>query len=113
MALIKGIDVVLYTRIQVGIDGFGTPIWEEKPEIVSNVLVYPASSEDITNSTSLYGKHAVYTLGIPKTDNHQWEDTTVEFFGRKWKTFGFLTKGIDELIPLEWNGKIQVEMYDN
>lgn len=111
MALIRGIDVILYVREKTGENDFGETVFEEKPVTVSNVLIYPATSEDITNSTSLYGKYAVYTLGIPKEDEHRWEDSLVEFFGRKWKTFGFVTKGIEENIPLDWNGKIQVEAY--
>lgn len=112
MARIKGISVVLYERHPAGTDPFGIPICELKTAIVPNVLVSPASSDDIQTTTTLYGKRAVYTLAIPKGDRHNWEDAQVEFFGRTWKTIGFVQQGIEENIPLDWNGKIQVEAYE-
>ena len=111
MSRIKGIPIVLYEKKIAGQNEFGEDVAVENPVTVENVLVSPSSSEDVIESTRLYGKRAVYQLGIPKGDTHSWEDSTVEFFGRKWKTFGFVTKGIEENIPLDWNGKIQVEAY--
>ncbi|MDG4813681.1 hypothetical protein P8629_11795, partial [Hydrogenovibrio sp. 3SP14C1] len=67
--------------------------------LVDNVLVAPALSDDVINQLNLTGKKAVYTLGIPKGDTHDWEDKEVEFFGQRWRTFGFVTEGIDDLNP--------------
>lgn len=50
-------------------------------------------------------------LGIPKGDLHHWEDSTVEFFGQKYKTFGFTIEGIEANIPLAWHKKVRVERY--
>lgn len=94
-----------------GTDPFGNPIIEEIPRQIDNVLVGQPTSDDITHNLELYGKRAVYTLGIPKGDPHEWEDRTVEFFGEKYKTFGFVTQGIEDMVPLEWNKKIMVERY--
>lgn len=110
--MIKGIPVTLYERKRTGTDEFNAPIYEETPVIVENVLVAPASSTDIEASDRIYGKRAIYSLAIPKGDAHNWEDSFIEFFGRKWRTFGMLTLGIEENIPLDWNGKIQVEAYE-
>lgn len=112
MAVIKGIPVILYEKTQVGVDGFNAPVYEETPITIQNVLVGLPTSTDITDAINLYGKQAIYTLGIPKSDSHNWENTTVEFFGHKWKTFGFAIKGIDHLVPLDWNSKIMVERYE-
>ena len=60
---------------------------------------------------NLHGKRAVYTLAIPKGDSNTWEDTTVEFWGSKWKTIGIPLEGIEENIPLNWNKKVLVERY--
>lgn len=111
MAMIEGITVTLFEKKEIGRDGFHRPIYEEIPVDVENVLVYPASANDITDALNLTGKKAVYTLGIPKEDHHVWEDKRVEFFGESWHTLGFSTKGIDNLIPLEWNRKVTVERY--
>jgi len=111
MEMLKGITVTLFDKIKSGVDGFGAPIYEEKAIRVKNVLVSPATSTDILESTNLYGKKAVYTLAIPKRDKHIWEDRRVDFFGESWHVFGYPTKGIDENIPLDWNMKVMVERY--
>lgn len=111
MALIKGMTILLYEKRKTGEDDFHHPIYEETPVEVQNVLVAPASASDVVNQTDLNGKKAVYTLGIPKGDAHEWEDRTVEFFGQKWHTFGFSTEGMESLIPLSWNKKVMVERY--
>ena len=108
----KGITVVLYEKSQTGVDPFGDPIYEEAPVEVENVLVAPDSTDDITEQLQLYGKHVVYTLGIPKGDTHEWKDKKVRFFGQDFRTFGFPTEGIEGLIPLSWNKKVQVERYE-
>lgn len=112
MSRIKGITITLYDEVETGdVDVFGVPVTETKPIKVKNVLVKPSSTDDIVNSKDLYGKQAIYTLAIPKGDTHEWEDKVVEFFGKKYHTFGFVTQGIEELIPLDWNKKVQVERY--
>ena len=112
MGLIKGIDIVLVDKIQNGIDDFGSPIFEEKEITVKNVLVVPASTDDITNSVNLTGKKAEYTLGIPKGDNNVWENKEVIFFGKRWRTVGIPQQGIESMIPLSWHKKVMVERYE-
>jgi hypothetical protein len=96
---------------KTGSDPFGNPIYEEKDIDVKNVLVSPTSTDDIVNQLTLTGKKAVYTLGIPKGDTHDWEDKEVKFFGKRWRTFGFPIEGIEDLIPLDWHKKVMVERY--
>ncbi|MBO7222563.1 MAG: hypothetical protein J6V70_00330 [Kiritimatiellae bacterium] len=110
-ALIKGIPVVLKVKTPVGADNFNIPIYETIDETVENVLVAPASADDVATAENLYGKKAVYSLGIPKGDTHNWLDTEVEFFGETWRTFGFPLEGIESNIPLDWNKKVMVERY--
>ena len=109
---IKGMNVSVYEPIHTGIDGFGNPVYEFEAVVVENVLVAPGSSDDILSTTNLTGKKAIYTLAIPKSDNHDWTDKKVEFFGQMWKTFGIPLEGIEENIPLEWNKKVMVERYE-
>ena len=110
-SLIKGIQVLLYEPTKTGEDAFKSPVYVEVPVAVKNVLVKPTDSTDIVADLQLYGKRAVYELCIPKTDSHVWEDRTVEFFGHKWKTFGFCQQLITENVPLDWDRKIKVERY--
>ena len=107
----KGIPVDLYTKTSTGTDAFNRPITTETKTTVQNVLVAPLSQtgEEIVNELSLNGKKAKYQLAIPKGDVNNWEDAEVEFFGIRWKTIGFSTIGIDDMIPLDWNRKVLVE----
>ena len=110
-SMIQGIDVVLYETTENGVDPFGAPVYKETPVTVKNVLVTPASTDDIVSGVQLYGKHAVYDLCIPKGDSHDWENKTVEFYGQKWRTFGFPQRWIEENVPLSWNLKVKVERF--
>lgn len=112
MQKIQGITITLIDQVETGKDSLGNPIVEDKPVKVSNVLVAPASADDITNQLNLTGRKAIYTLAIPKGDTHDWENKPVEFFGQRWKVFGIPLEGIDELIPLDWNKKVMVERYE-
>jgi|SRR5690625_1215263 len=112
MTIIKGITVTLINKKEIGRDPFNQPIYDDVPIEVDNVLVSPTSTEDIVNQLDLTGKKAVYTLAIPKGDKNEWENAEVYFFDQKWRTFGFVTQGIDHLIPLDWNKKVMVERYE-
>lgn len=112
MQHLKGTTVELYTREQTGVDAFGAPVYDETPVTVENVLICPASTEDIASDIQLYGKHAVYELHIPKEDSNTWEDRTVEFYGQKWRTFGTMLEWMEALTPGPWNRKIKVERYE-
>lgn len=109
--MIKGISVKLKVQTQTGVDGFGRPNYEDSWELVDNVLVGEPSSDDVISELNLSGKRIAYTLAIPKGDTHAWEDTEVEFFGRKFCTIGFPIEGIEENLPLSWNKKVKVERY--
>ena len=111
MVHLKGIPVILCKRQKMGQDGFGAPIWEETPVIVENVLVSPTAAAEMVTDLQLYGKRAEYELCIPKGDTNDWEDTFVEFFGRRWRTIGPVTELIGQNVPLCWNKKVKVARY--
>ena len=112
MAMIKGVTVTLWVKKQAGTDEFNHPVYDYEKIEVENVLVAPATSDDITTSLDLTGKRAEYTMAIPKGDTNDWKDAFVEFFGHKWKTFGIPLQGIEANIPLDWNKKVMVELYE-
>ncbi|WP_105096943.1 hypothetical protein [Streptococcus suis] len=111
MGRIKGIPIVLIDKQIIGKDSFGHPKTADVEIVVENVLVASATTEDITNQINLTGKKVEYTLAIPKRDTNQWENREVRFFGQRWRTVGEPLEGLDHLIPLEWNKKVQVERY--
>jgi len=110
--MIKGQTIKLYTTAKTGVDDFNAPIYTETEVAVDNVLIQPASTEAVVSELEVYGKHISYILHIPKNDTHDWKDTTVEFYGEKWKTYGEPIIYDEELTPLDWNKQIKVERYE-
>lgn len=110
--MLKGIDITLYVKTKTGEDGFHDPIYTETPVMVHNVLVGQPSAEEITTELQLTGRRIAYTLAIPKGDANDWNDVRVEFWGQKFRTCGGAVQGIDALVPLCWNKKVQVERYE-
>lgn len=111
MATIQGIPILLYERTQTGVDGFKNPVYAETPVTVENVLVCPAGTQDVVQDFQLYGKRAEYELCIPRGDTHLWENRVVEFYGRKWRTFGIPQEWMEHQLPLSWNKRVKVERY--
>jgi hypothetical protein len=110
--MIKGITVTLYYRTETGRDAFNAPIYTETAAPVDNVLVAPMSSTEVLETLELTGSRAVYQLGIPKGDTHDWSaGKKVSFFGEDWRIIALPTEGIEDMIPLSWNKKVQVERY--
>jgi hypothetical protein len=109
-AIIKGITVELLVRTESGVDDFNAAIYTETAEEVENVLVAPLTDEERASETNLTGRRAVYQLGIPKGDRHEWTaGTKVRFFGQTWRIIGEPVMGIEAMIPLDWNMKVKVE----
>lgn len=107
----KGITVTLFERIPSGKDDFNGTKWRELPVEVKNVLVAPATEtgEEITDTTDLVSRRALYTLALPKGDSHSWEGCRVRFWNEDFRVIGKPTQGIEEMIPLKWNRKVRVE----
>lgn len=107
----KGMKVQLVVGTITGHDPFGAPIESEELEDVEDVLVGQPSTDDVTNTIQLYGKHIAYVLGIPKGDTHNWENAKVYIWGEPYRTIGFPQTGIQENIPLRWGTNVKVERY--
>ena len=106
-----GADVILYERLQTGVDAFGDPVWTEVPVTVHNVLIGQPTTEEVTSSIDLYGVKLEYMLGLPKGDAHAWEGCRVDFFGQKFRVFGAVIQGIEANIPTPWHHKVRVALY--
>ena len=104
-----GVSVILHIKTQTGVDAFNNPVYADSTETVKNVLIGQPTTEEIDSTLSLYGKKIDYMLGIPKGDAHNWEDTIVEFWGDRYRTFGMTIQGIEANIPTPWHKKIRVE----
>lgn len=112
--MINGITIELVSRVQVGVDAFNRPIYDDSIEAVDDVLVGQPTPEDAITVLNLTGRKVTYTLGIPKGDTHIWEGQDVILpppFAGRYHVVGIPTAGIEEMVPLRWNTKVQVERY--
>ncbi len=99
--------VVLTVKTQNGYDAFHDPVYTETQESVHNVLIGQPTAEEARSSIDLYGARCEVMLGIPKGDTHDWENTTVTFWGRTWHTIGPVIMGIEANVPTMWHKKIR------
>ena len=108
---IHGMTVQLQQMTGIGVDSFNVPVSVEE-WVVDDVLVGQPTDAEQVNSMDLYGERAVYVLGIPKGDTHDWSaGTLVQFFGETWRIFGHGIEGIEDLVPGPWNKKVMVASY--
>ena len=103
--------IQLIEKTQSGVDPYGEPIYTETTIDVPGVLVGSPTTDDIQSTMQLFGKHIAYSLGIPKGDEHEWEDREVIIWGGRFRTIGFPKTGEQENIPLKWGKVVQVERY--
>lgn len=114
--MIRGTDVTLYEEILVDTLPSGEPVYETVPVVVGNVLVGEPTTDEIVNSTNLFGKNINFMLGIPKGDQHDWTNKRVDFtdaYGRthRLQTFGYPITGIEANIPGPWHMKVRCAVY--
>ena len=107
----KAASVELTEYVTTGTDAFNREIKTPVTSTVEKVLIGEPTSDDVINEVNLSGHRIAYTLAIPKGDTHNWVDAEVSFFGERFRTIGYPTQGIEDLIPLEWNKKVKVERY--
>ena len=111
--LIHGITIRLFNKIDTGaVDAFNRPIYTEEAEDVGNVLVTPIGGDEQTDAMDLTGRRERYELSLPKGDQHEWVDREVEFWGKRWKTYGTPIEWMEDMVPLAWNKKVRVERID-
>ena len=109
----RGMMITLYDRVQTGVDALNKPIYREVPVEVDNVLIAPSSVVEVVDPNNLNGRRGEYVMAIPKGDTHEWiSGKKVSFFGKDWRIIEMPEEGIEWLIPLSWNKKVQVERYE-
>lgn len=111
--MLQGMPVTLLNRVQTGVDGFNMPVYEwQTVATVEDVLVGEPTPQERIDELNFSGKQIAYSLGIPKGDTHVWQDQIVEFFGQKFRIFGFPKLGIEANIPLRWHAIYKCERYE-
>lgn len=107
---IHGITIQLEVVTQTGTDTFNAPTFSTTWTEVQDVIVGQPTDAEQTDAMNLYGSRVVYVLGIPKGNENTWRSgLRVQFFGETFRIFGHTVKGIEDMIPLDWNQKVMVE----
>lgn len=109
------ISVTLIRQTQTGTDDFGAPIYTETEVAVPGCLVGQPTTDEITDTTNLYGKSVDYMLGIPKDDTNDWRDAVVELpapWSGRFRSIGMPVFGVPALMPMSWKGKVRLERYE-
>ncbi len=109
---LKGIIIKLIEKEKTGVDEFGHSLYKENECFVDDVLIAPEQASELVTDANVNTSKTIYNLAIPKGDSHNWKNADVEFFGKKWHVIGLPIEGIEEMIPLRWNKKVTVELYE-
>lgn len=106
---LNGITIQLEVATVTDTDEFNVPVQATEWVDVENVLVGQPTDAEQVDAMNLYGKRAVYILGIPKGDENVWTSgLRVSFFDEEFRIFGHTIQGIEDMIPLDWNKKVMV-----
>lgn len=109
--MIKGETVILKQKNEIGIDRFGKPIYSTEDIAVDNVVIGSPSFDAAVAELNLTGKRLAFILGIPKGDEHNWEDAEIIIRGQRFKSYGFPLTQTVENVPGQWNTQVKVEVY--
>ena len=105
MGWLRGEAVQVKRFHEAGRDEYNVPFFDETVETVENVLVAPASTEDIGEDRPL-GVDVRYTLQFPKTFKGPIENGEVCVRGEWMKTIGFADRF--DPCPTDWNMTVRV-----
>lgn len=109
---LKGITIKLIEKEKIEVDEFGHSLYKENECFVDDVLIAPVQASELVTDANVNTSKTIYNLAIPKGDSHNWKNADVEFFGKRWHVIGLPIEGIEEMIPLRWNKKVTVELYE-
>ena len=105
----KTMTVQLVKKTQTGTDPFGAPIETEELIDIPGCLVGQPTTDQVSATMEMYGKHIAYVVGVPKGDTNSWVDVEVVIWGDRYRTIGYPETGIQENIPLKWGKNVKGE----
>lgn len=108
--------VILKYRDETKSDPFGQPEYREYEDVINNVLVSPATEDDI-ESNRPEGIEVIYTLSIPKVyayenDIEKFRKAKIEVRGRDYVVVGQPSYFDEVNCPTEWCMSVKVARVD-
>jgi len=107
--LLEGETVVVIQRAEVGRGAGNTPIYTTVEETVDNVLISPASTDDVIESNRPDGTELVWNLDFPKTFTGPLRGCRVRVRGEEFHVVGDPRPYLPTLTPGQWNRPVKVE----
>lgn len=100
------ISVISFTTTSY--DSFNAPVRSETAETVSNVLIEPAATSDITDSNRPDGHQVKYVLHFPKSYAGELEGREVVVRGERLSVIGHPARYTEANTPGDWNMRVEV-----
>lgn len=107
---LRGEKVTVIRKVEVGRDAGNSPIYEEKLESVSNVLIAPGPRKDIIESNRPLGVEVAYNLKFPKAYKKPLRDCDLLIYGERLTVVGDPKPYPPHLTPGPWNLPVEVKM---
>ena len=110
--MIRGVDVTVTRRTATTCDAMGEPVFSLTTTTVGNVLWHEASTDEIDESTRMFGVECDLSLDFPKTYTDSLEGCTVNVNGDEYRVLGDPKGYMAENTPTPWNRSVKVARAD-
>ena len=110
--MIRGETVIVVHKVKAGMDAFHVPTYTFETETVPNVLVSPASTDDLEAIARPEGDTVALALHFPKTYTASLRGSLVEVRGRRYEIQGDPQSYMDENTPGAWNRPVTATLVE-
>ena len=110
--MITGRTVTVVLRVENGRDAFNMPVWDEAAQDVDNVLVAPASTEDLAGLGRPDGDETVIVAHFPKTWSGSLRGAVLVVDGRRFEVVGDPQPYMAANTPGAWNRPVHARLVE-
>ena len=110
--MIRGENVTVTRKVLSSRDGMGEPVFSTSTETVANVLWHESSTDEMDESTRMYGVTCDLSLDFPKSYTASLEGCTVTVRGVDYRVLGDPKGYMEQNTPTPWNRPVRVARAD-
>ena len=108
----RGEDVTVTRRVLSGRDDMGEPVVATSTETVGNVLWHESTTDEMDESTRMYGVTCDLSLDFPKSYTASLEGCHVTVRGTEYRVLGDPKGFMVQNTPTPWNRPVKVARAD-
>ena len=108
----RGEDVTVTRRVLSGRDDMGEPVFATSTETVGNVLWHESTTDEMDESTRMYGVTCDLSLDFPKSYKASLEGCHVTVRGTEYRVLGDPKGFMEQNTPTPWNRPVKVARAD-